>query len=119
MIGTVLLFQLFLITLTIILHELCHYLTAKLLGYSPKLGFEKNLMPYISFQNKHKDIDNLLIALSAPLGLFGLGFLLPDVPMLQVVKLICMMNIIHVLPIFSDGQVILLSVLNQLRKVSL
>lgn len=112
------LFQLLLVFLTLVLHECCHYLTAYLLGYSPKIGIEKNLMPYVRFQNRQRDSDNLLIALSAPLGMFGIGLLIPNVFGLQFIKVVCLLNILHLLPICSDGQVILLSIINQLKKVS-
>lgn len=110
--------QLILVILTIVIHELFHYLVALFLGYSPRFGIEKNLMPYVQFQNSNRDVDNLLIALSAPLGMFCVGLFLPNILIFRLVKFVCLINIIHILPICSDGQIILLSIINQLKKVS-
>lgn len=38
--------QLPLALLTIALHELLHYLVAYLLGYKPKFGWERKLIPF-------------------------------------------------------------------------
>ncbi|HEK9989918.1 TPA: DUF3267 domain-containing protein [Streptococcus equi subsp. zooepidemicus] len=105
--------QLPLALLTIALHELLHYLVAYLLGYKPKFGWERKLIPFVSFPNKNRDIDNLLIALAAPVGLFVIGMLIPrSIAFLSLVRIICLLNILHVFPWCTDGQVILLSLIH-------
>lgn len=108
--------QLSLISLTIILHELCHFYMASLLGYSPKFGLENGFIPTVTYPNKERDFDNLIIALSAPLTLFLVGSLLPShIPWLTLTKFVCFIHFLHILPTFEDGQVIFLSLVNIMK----
>ena len=68
--------QLPLVLLTVVIHEMLHYLTAYFLGYKPKFEFEKFLVPSVKFINKGRDVHNFIIALAAPTGLVLIGLLI-------------------------------------------
>lgn len=109
--------QLPLVLLTVVVHELLHYLTAYFLGYNPKFEFEKFLVPSVKFLNKGRDIDNFMIALVAPVGMELIGLLIPDNnAFLALARIVCFLNVLHIFPFCTDGQVILLSLLNIVRK---
>ncbi|TAA65571.1 hypothetical protein D2908_09805 [Streptococcus sp. LQJ-218] len=109
--------QLPLVLLTVVIHEMLHYLTAYFLGYNPKFEFENFLVPSVKFINKGRDVHNFIIALAAPTGLVLIGLLIPsNNAFLSLVRIVCFLNVLHIFPFCTDGQVILLSLLNIMRK---
>lgn len=58
-----------------------------------------------------------IIALAAPTGLVLIGLLIPsNNAFLALVRIVCFLNVLHVFPFCTDGQVILLSLLNIVKK---
>lgn len=101
----------------VILHEAIHWIFALLFRRSPILKFQNFFTPVIIYKNNQSDIQNLIISVSAPLILFTAGLLLESYSgILVVIKIMCLANFLNFLPITTDGQVILLSLLNMLKK---
>ena len=69
------LIQVILLSTSLVMHELCHYLVAKLLGYQPGFNFEKFLSLTVSYVNKGNALKNSLISSSAPVTLFFIGLM--------------------------------------------
>ena len=97
------------LTATIFVHEAIHWITAILLGYSPRVNWNF-FIPSISYQNKQEHLHNLLIAGSAPGILFIIGLLLSGHEIVWfLVKIFCLANVFNLMPITNDGEVIFLS----------
>lgn len=102
----------------VILHEIIHYFFALLFRRGPTIKMKNLITPTISYKNNQSDIQNLVIASSAPLILIFIGILVDnDTDVLLIFKLMCLANIFNLLPFTVDGQVILLSLFNILRKI--
>ncbi|ANU10841.1 membrane protein [Planococcus antarcticus DSM 14505] len=107
----------FIVISIVILHEAIHWMFALLFRRVPTLKFEHFFTPVITYKNNQSDIQNLIISASAPLGLFTVGLLIEaDSGILVLIKIMCLANIFNFLPLTADGQVILLSLLNMLKK---
>lgn len=104
------------IMLSLIIHELSHVLMAKGLGYQPHIQRKGILNFAVTYRNQQNDKHNLMIAAIAPVMSIMVGILLPNGQNLLLLKLFCLSNIFNLLPVTSDGEVILLSVINILRK---
>lgn len=104
-------------TVVICIHEGIHYGMATILGYTPKVSVSKFLTPTVEFENKKRDIDNLLISSSAPLILFLVGCFISGENLVEMfLKNICLLNIVCLLPVSADGQVTMLSLINLIRR---
>lgn len=101
----------------VIFHEAIHWLFAKFFHRQPKLKFHYFITPIISYKNNHNDIQNLIISSSAPIILIVIGiFIDGDNSNLIVLKIMCFANILNLFPVTTDGEVILLSILNLFKK---
>ncbi|EHN58775.1 hypothetical protein OKIT_0664 [Oenococcus kitaharae DSM 17330] len=75
------------------------------------------LLPVISYKNPGRDAQNLVVALSAPVGLIILGMLInSEIPYFGLAKILCLTNVANLLPITTDGEVIFLSVYNLIKE---
>ncbi|AWN21709.1 metalloprotease family protein [Streptococcus sobrinus] len=111
------LIQVILLSTSLVMHELCHYLVAKLLGYQPGFNFEKFLSLTVSYVNKGNALKNSLISASAPVTLFFIGLMIPNkIIVLSLFKFACLLNIFHLMPFCNDGQVIFVSLLSLLKR---
>lgn len=111
------LIQVILLSTSLVIHELCHYLVARLLGYQAKFNFESYLYPTISYVNKGNAVKNIIISASAPVVLLFIGLMIPNKFMiLSLFKIACLLNVFHLLPFCNDGQVILVSLLSLIKR---
>lgn len=101
------------IIISILLHESLHYLVARKLKLNPQVKMH-NLILSITYKNTHEDIKNLFVG-AAPLLMVTLIFILPNNKWF-VFKVMCFCQIFNILPICADGEVILLSIINLLKK---
>lgn len=101
------------IILSIILHEFFHYLTAKVLKLEPTIKL-KYLIPSVVYKNTKEDVKNLIVS-AAPLLMILLTFIIPEDKFI-VFKIMCLCQIINIFPITADGEIILLSIMNLLKK---
>ncbi|WP_236700984.1 metalloprotease family protein [Kandleria vitulina] len=101
------------IILSIILHEFFHYLTAKALKLEPKIKL-KFLVPSVVYKNTKDNIKNLIVS-SSPLLMILLTFIIPENKVI-VFKIMCLCQLINIFPITADGEIILLSIMNLLKK---
>ncbi|WP_210469308.1 metalloprotease family protein [Sporosarcina sp. 6E9] len=107
----------FIVISIVVLHEAIHWAFALLFRRDPTLKFEHFFTPVITYKNNQSDTQNLIISASAPLILFTVGLLIEsDSGMLVMIKLMCLANFFNLLPVTADGQMILLSLLNMLKK---
>ena len=104
------------IMLSLMIHELSHFLMAIVLGYQPHIHRNGILNFAVTYRNQQNDKHNLMIAAIAPVMSIMVGILLPNGQNLMLLKLFCLSNIFNLLPVTSDGEVILLSIINILRK---
>lgn len=72
------LIQVILLSTSLVIHELCHYLVARLLGYQAKFNFESYLYPTISYVNKENAVKNIIISASAPVVSLFIGLMIPN-----------------------------------------
>ena len=105
-----------LIISSIVIHEIFHYALAIAFGYKPKLYFSSYLIPTVIYENKHEPVITLVISLAGPLGTAMVGLILPDITLFSLVKLVYFSHLLCLLPITTDGQVILLSILSIIKK---
>ncbi len=103
------------IPIAVTIHEYIHYVFAKLFKMNPKLNFNWGT-PSITYSNGNNDFHNLIIASSAPLVMIVLGLVIPNSVMFLCFKLMCFSNIFNVTPFTTNGEVILLSLINILRR---
>lgn len=108
---------LFGVFMVIIFHEMIHWVIAKIFCRQPKILFSKLMTPTIVYVNNQNDWQNLIITSSAPLIVITIGlFITVDSIFTITVKILCLMNIFNLFPITTDGEVIILSILNLLKK---
>lgn len=102
--------------LLVCVHEGIHFLTAYVMGLSPKLNCHV-LKPSVYFRNKRNDIKNLIVATSSPLLLTSYGVMMnPEDILTLYTKILCLTNLLNFLPFTSDGEVILISIINLVRR---
>ncbi|MFT8916333.1 MAG: hypothetical protein ABF899_00540 [Oenococcus sp.] len=103
--------------LLVSLHESIHFITARLFHLRPVFKINLFLLPVISYKNPGRDAQNLVVALSAPVGLIILGMLInSEIPYFGLAKILCLTNVVNLLPITTDGEVIFLSVYNLIKE---
>ncbi|GET16632.1 hypothetical protein NB11A_09230 [Ligilactobacillus agilis] len=102
--------------LTVIAHELIHYLVAYFLGCKPKLELTSFWAPSIKYENNHRYLKIFLVAVSAPIMLTVVGVLLPLTAIFFTGKILCLANIFNLLPITTDGEVALYALLKLKRR---
>ncbi|MFT9267222.1 hypothetical protein [Oenococcus sp.] len=99
------------------LHESLHFIAAKVFHLRPVFKINRFLLPMISYKNPGRDAQNLVVALSAPVGLIILGMLInSEIPYFGLAKILCLTNVANLLPITTDGEVIFLSVYNLIKE---
>lgn len=101
-----------------IIHESIHYIFAFIFKRE-ELTFKINpLHCYVSYKNNNNDLQNLIISLSSPLLITLIGFIiLIYFPSIRGIGILCFFNIINFTPLTSDGEVILISVINIVRRI--
>lgn len=105
------------IFIVIIFHEMMHWIFAKIFRRQPKIKILKFLTPTVVYDNNQNDWQNLIIASSAPFILIALGLCITiDSIFTFTIKMMCFTNFFNLLPITTDGELILLSLLNLLKK---
>ncbi|WP_430607911.1 metalloprotease family protein [Enterococcus sp. DIV2379] len=99
------------------IHEISHLLFA--------LFFKrKNIRTHISwtcfcitYENNYNDLQNMVIAISAPIVTTSIGlFLVFEIPDLRGLGILFLTNIINFFPITNDGEIILMSLINIVRR---
>ncbi len=100
----------------VICHEVIHWIFAKWFHRHPKIEFYQFITPVVTYKNNDNDLQNLIISASAPIILTILGILIDGNTGTIFIKIMCLFNAFNLLPIATDGEVILLSVINLLRK---
>ncbi len=94
----------------LIAHELIHLFTARFLKYKARVRCINILAFKVEYINKHKPVDNLLIAGISPVVLFIIGIFIPLNFYTLLIKLMCVGNFFNLFPITADGEIILLSI---------
>lgn len=106
-----------LIGIVVAIHEMIHATVAWMFRRRPTITFDRFLTPVIRYENNQNDWQNLIIALSAPALLFGIGWIIPvDGGAWVVIKILCLANILNFFPVTTDGQMIFLSCLRLIQK---
>ena len=99
------------------IHEMSHMMFALLFK-------RKNIKVHVSwtnfciaYENNNNDIQNLIIAISAPIITTGIGiYLVFQIPNLIGLGILFLTNIINFFPITNDGEIILMSLVNIVRR---
>lgn len=100
----------------VIVHEGIHYITAYCLGLSPKVKLSLR-SPSVTYKNKGCDIKNLLVSGIAPIILIIAGIFINGKDIISFyTKILCLSNVFNLLPFTTDGEVIVMSILNIVRK---
>lgn len=100
-----------------IIHESIHYIFAFIFKRE-ELSFKISpVQCYVSYKNNDNDFQNLIISSSAPLLTTFIGLIIliffTDI---KGIGLIFFTNLLNFTPLTSDGEVILVSILNILRR---
>lgn len=117
---TIIILFIYLISIVIVVafHEFLHWIMAKYFNRNPKIYFGSFFTPIIRYKNNNNDLQNIIIASIAPAISIILGlFISSENQYLVVAKVILLSNIINLLPITSDGKVILISIIKLIKKV--
>ncbi|WP_141373866.1 metalloprotease family protein [Enterococcus casseliflavus] len=99
------------------IHEISHLLSAVYFK-------RKNIKAHISwtcfcitYENNYNDLQNMIIAISAPIVTTSIGlFLVFKIPELSGLGILFLTNIINFFPITNDGEIILMSLVNIIRR---
>ena len=98
----------------IIIHELIHFISAKILACNVKLGF-KYCFPYIEYETNN-NLYVLIISILPSVILSTIGILIPTSGIYLIFfKFICLLNLIEIFPIAPDGILILESISNIIK----
>ncbi|ATY55773.1 TPA: metalloprotease family protein [Staphylococcus argenteus] len=66
----------------------------------------------ITYKNNHNPLQNLIIAISAPVICLCIGLIMLSLGKLNFITLIFLTNVFNFLPLTQDGQVILISLID-------
>ncbi|MPQ22956.1 hypothetical protein CKN86_04325 [Carnobacterium divergens] len=100
----------------LLVHESLHFFVAIFLQYDPQLVKINPIAFKISYTNRNRPIDNLMIASIPAIVLSIVGLMIPLNYYTLILKLSCLVNIFNLLPITADGEIIVLSIIQILKK---
>lgn len=112
----ILLWYLISIFFVVILHETIHFIFAIFFKLKPTLTISKLGTPTVRYKNDNQYSKIFVVAISAPLILTILAFLLPENGYLVMMKIMCGVNFFNLFPFTTDGEVALYSLLHIWRK---
>ncbi|MDR2661183.1 MAG: metalloprotease family protein [Lactobacillaceae bacterium] len=103
--------------IVVIFHELIHFIIAVILKAKPSINFNNFYKPTVLYSRKITDL-KIIVITSAPISiLFLLGCIIhAGNYVLFLFKIMCLANIVNLLPITNDGEIILFSIMNIISK---
>lgn len=100
---------------TVVAHELIHYMMAVVLGVKCKVQI-CGLTPYVEYTASTSPLNKILISVAPSITLVTIGSVIPCSEVLLALKIMCLVNLFNILPFASDGEVVIYSVMEMLRK---
>lgn len=102
--------------LILIIHEAIHYYVAILFNYIPTCQRVSFFSYKVTYVNKNKPLESLIIAIAPTLFFIIVGILLPSNEYTASIKLLCFLHLGNLTILTNDGEVIILSIIQLYRK---